>query len=478
MSSLLLEWIGGLYAASVWGLAAYGAALAVALAVAVWYRRPRPPAPAPDEAGWPTVLVQLPVFNERSVVERLIDAAAALDYPAGRLMIQVLDDSTDDTAARAWTRVAALRARGVPITYQHRRGRDGFKAGALAAGLASAPEAEFVAVFDADFAPAPDFLRRLIPDFLADPRLGMVQARWEHLNAGQNAVTRAQALAFDGYFAVDQVARSRAGWPMNFNGSAGVWRRACIDDAGGWQGDTLAEDLDLSYRAQLQGWRLDYRPEVAAPAELPPSLLAVKRQQFRWAKGSFQVWRKLGARLLASRRPLHHKVLGWLHLSGYLSHPLALASLLLSLPVVLLEGHTPVRWDLLGWLSLAPPLVTIWGQIRLRREAWRLRDYPILVIGMIGLALGNTRAFWEALTGQVSEFQRTPKASAYTVPLDWTTWGELLLALYAAATGLLALERAPGLAPMLCLYALGFGGVAALSLWEAWSSQPQTEMEW
>jgi cellulose synthase/poly-beta-1,6-N-acetylglucosamine synthase-like glycosyltransferase len=480
---LLLSW---LYVAAVAGLAVFGFNMLLMLAVAVWPRRPRP-APPPPEA-WPAVVVQLPVFNERYVVERLIDAAAALDYPRDRLTIQVLDDSTDDTAALAKARVAYHRARGRRITHHHRARRAGFKAGALAEGLAlaltsetdeaqglAAAPGELVAVFDADFLPPPDFLRRTAPLFCADPRLGMVQARWEHLNPDQSALTRAQALASDGYFAVDQVARSRAGWLMNFNGSAGVWRRAAIEAAGNWQGDTLAEDLDLSYRAQLNGWRLDYLPDVAVPAELPASLAALKRQQFRWATGSFQVLRKLGPRLWRAHMPLWRKALGFLHLAGYIVQPLMLAVLLLSLPVVLLHGRTPVSLGVLGLAGLGPPLVGLWGQVAFRR-GWpqRMRYYPVLLSLGIGLALTSTRALWAAFFGRRHAFLRTPKATpvnprdnVYALPVDWTTWGELVLALYALATGLLALDLAPGLAPLICLYALGFGYTAGLEFWQA-----------
>jgi len=520
-----------LYSATMALLAVYAAHMIVLFVAAVWPRAPRPAAPPPAE--WPAVLVQLPLFNERYVVERVIDAAAALDYPAGRLFIQVLDDSTDDTSALARARIAHHRARGVNIAYLHRQRREGFKAGALAAGLAAEPCGEFVAVFDADFAPPAEFLRRLVPDFLTDPRLGLMQARWEHLNADHNPITRAQALAFDSYFSVEQVARSRADWPLNFNGSAGVWRRACIEDAGGWQGDTLAEDFDLSYRAQLRGWRFDYRAEVTAAAELPPTVLAVKRQQFRWAKGAFQVLGKLGmdwmaaphsgerepqrgspaqaplapaphsgerepqrgspaqaplapaphsgerepqrgspaqAPLAPAPMPALRKSLGLLHLTGYLPHPLLVLSLLLSLPLVLLGERAP-RWGGLGWLSLVLPLVIAWGQWALRRDWPRtLRYFPVALLGMIGLALNNTWAFVEALVGRHTEFLRTPKCprdAAYAVPLDWTTWGELLLALYALATALLAVERLPSLAPVLFLYALSFGAVALAGLNES-----------
>ncbi len=471
---LLLSW---LYALTLVSLALFGFNLLLLLTLAIRHRRPLGTAEV-ERIGraWPPVLVQLPIFNERYVVERLIDAAAALDYPLERLTLQVLDDSTDDTSAIAKTRVAHHRACGRQITYHHRADRQGFKAGALAAGLhaVSAP-VEFVAIFDADFTAPPDFLRRTLPAFQADPRLGLVQARWDHLNAEESALTRAQALALDGYFTVDQVARSRAGLLMNFNGSAGVWRRACIEEAGGWQGDTLAEDLDLSYRAQLSGWRLDYLPEVPAPAELPTSILALKRQQFRWAVGSYQVWRKLGGQLFAARMSLFRKAQGFLHLGAYMVQPLMLAALLLSLPVVLMHGHRPLNLPWLGWAGLGPVLVGLWGQITLRRD-WlkRMRYYPVLVMIAIGLSLSGTLALVEAFAGRRHAFVRTPKfssanhrGSAYALPLDWTTWGELVLALYALATGLLAVELAPGLAPFIFLYALGFSYTAAMGFWQS-----------
>ncbi len=476
-----MYWISWLYAIALTGMAVFGLNMVflalLGLFTGRWRRPPEPLPELPTRAeDWPTVLVQLPLYNERYVAERLIDAAAALDYPTERLAIQVLDDSTDDTTAIVKARLAYHRARGCPISLLHRRDRSGFKAGALAAGLAAA-EGEFVAIFDADFRPAPDFLRRVVPVFAAQPRLALAQTRWEHLNPDVDAVTRAQALALDGYFGVEQVARSEGGLLMNFNGSAGVWRREAIVDAGGWQGDTLAEDLDLSYRAQLRGWRLTYLPDVAAPAELPTTVMAFKRQQFRWSKGSFQVLRKLGWGLVTSSRVSpFHKFEGLLHLAGYLPHPLMVLTLLLSLPIVLWQpGASPARLGVLGLAGFGPPLLVALGQVLLLRKDWPLRllYYPVLVLLGIGLACGNTRAAWEAFFGQSSVFLRTPKGSAgsaYALSVDWSTWGEAFLAFYALVTGLLALELAPGLAPFVCLYALGFGYTAALGFWQ---SDPQ-----
>jgi len=463
----IVSWI---YTLAVLGAAVMGVNMTLLLVLGLIYQLPRPLASPPTV--WPSVLVQLPIFNERYVIERLIDAAVALDYPADQLTIQVLDDSTDETSALARMRVAYHQARGRRVTYLHRTERTGFKAGALANGLTISP-AEYVTVFDADFVPPPDFLRLTIPEFYADPQLGMVQARWSHLNADQNVLTRAQALILDGYFMIYQVARHRAGFLTNFNGSAGVWRTATIESAGGWQGDTLAEDLDLSYRAQLKGWRMSYLPQVTAPAELPVSILAFKRQQARWATGSFQVLRKLGPDLLQARLPLMSKIQGLFQLAGYLPFPLMFISMIGSLPMVLLHQHAPLNW---GWLSLISlGLDILLGQVLLYKD-WpkRLLSFPVLFMVGIGLTLTNTVATWEAFFGRNHKFIRTPKFSSlnqrettYILPVDWTTWGELLLALYAFATGFVALERVPTMAPFIFIQAIGFGFTAALGFWQS-----------
>jgi cellulose synthase/poly-beta-1,6-N-acetylglucosamine synthase-like glycosyltransferase len=472
-------WLSWLYAIALLGMAAFGLNIWLMTIVAVlarlpWPRRHKEPPPT-GTGEWPTVLVQLPLYNERYVVERLIDAVAALDYPADRLTIQVLDDSTDDTVGIARSRVAYHRARGHAITYLHRTNRTGFKAGALAAGL-EASTAEFAAIFDADFVPPVDFLRRTIPEFARDPRIAIVESRWEHLNWDQDPFTRSISLQLDSYFGVQQPASCRMRLLMNFNGSAGIWRRRAIDDAGGWQGDTLAEDLDLSYRAQLRGWRLVYLPEVASPAELPTTMLAFKRQQFRWAKGSVQVLRKLNSQLFNSRISLFRKVQGYIHLSGYLGHSLVVVSLLLSLPVVLLHhGQSPMRWEVLQLAGFGPPAMAIAAQLFLRKDWYkRLPYYPLWILIGCGLALTNLVAIWDAFLGTRNVFERTPKAppgnqevKSYGLPLDWTTWGETFLAFYAFVTAMLALELARGLAPVIFIYALGFGYTAALGFMQA-----------
>ena len=264
----------------------------------------------------PEVLVQLPVFNEAAVAERAIEAVAALDWPRDRLAIQVLDDSTDETRAIVDCAALRLRAEGVELDVLRRATRDGFKAGALAAGL-RASSAPFVAVFDADFVPPPSFLRDALALFELDLRVGCVQGRWEHLNREQNLLTRAQAVAVDAHFGVQQLARSASAKLLNFNGTAGVWLRAAIDDAGGWSGATLTEDLDISYRAQLRGWRIVFDPELVAPAELPPTLAAFKSQQRRWACGSMQCARRFLGPVWRSALPLGAKLEASFHLCGY-----------------------------------------------------------------------------------------------------------------------------------------------------------------
>ncbi len=439
------------------------------ISVQYWNKRAADSTQMPAE--YPNVLVQLPIYNERYLVDRLIRAAIALDYPRDRLLIQVLDDSTDDTATLAQACVDYYQARGHPIEYVHRSNRNGYKAGALAAGLANAP-GEFVAIFDADFIPPPDFLLRMIPDLLADPQLGMIQARWEHTNPNQNLITQALALGFDAFFTVEQVARSQARFFMNFNGSAGIWRRRCIEESGGWHADTLVEDTDLSYRAQLRGWRFAYRPDVGVPAQLPDTILALKLQQFRWSKGATQALLKLGPCILASNKSWLSKLEGLLQLSGYLTQPLMLLSLLLSLPVVLLHGMVPLRWAPLGAASIIAPLVATWGQVRLQRNFFKVwLSYPVLFLSGIGLSASNTHAIIEAFFGRKSEFKRTPKVagagagkSDYRLLRDWTILAELALALYGTIVGILALKLAPDFAPFIWLYAAGFGFTAILGL--------------
>jgi cellulose synthase/poly-beta-1,6-N-acetylglucosamine synthase-like glycosyltransferase len=433
------------------------------------------PAPSPPPpVVWPRVTVQLPVYNELHIVERLLTAAAALDYPHHRLEIQLLDDSTDETRQIAARAVAHLQQRRINVYHVKRSDRIDYKAGALAAGLAQAT-GQLIAIFDADFLPPPDFLRHAVPHF-ADPDVGCIQARWGHLNRDYSPLTRAQALGVDGHFIVEQTARSRAGLFINFNGTAGVWRRACIEDAGGWQGDTLTEDLDLSYRAQLRGWRIAYLPDLVVPAELPVQISALKRQQARWAQGSIETALKLIGPLLRSRQPWVVKLEGMVHLTGYMVHPLMLLTVLLTLPMSFSSSWVLSVSPWLMAMAAGPPLLYLVAQ---RDRPWRhrLRLLPLLELLGIGLALNNTWAVLKGVFGIRQGFLRTPKFALREPDDKWVSsryaltgapfiLGELLLSIFAAL-----LLTVPGVnlgfVPWLLLYAGSFGYVAGVSLYQS-----------
>lgn len=465
-------------------LAAYGANALLLTLLYLWRRRgpTRPLPPMPEH--WPSVTVQLPIYNELHVVERLLQAVARFDYPRDQLEIQVLDDSTDETTALAAACVQRLREQGVNAHLLHRAERPGFKAGALAAGLARA-NGEYIAIFDADFVPPPDFLQRTLPYFMADRRLGFLQTRWTHLNDSYSLLTRAQALALDGHFVVEQTVRQRSGWFFGFNGTAGIWRRSCIIDAGGWHTDTLCEDLDLSYRAQLRGWRGLYLPDVIAPAEIPPQLVAFKRQQARWATGSIQVLRKLSGRILHAHVGWPVKLEALLHVGAYFCHPLLVALLLLTLPLVWLGdgGQSPLQWVLpyVGLASAGPPLLYVVAQWELYRhrsgaDGWlpRLLALPVLILLGTGIAVSNTGAVLGGLSNRPMAFRRTPKFrleshrdhwadKSYALPLNATVLGELFMAAYALLTIIVALLKGQTYAvPLLLLYVLGFVLVASV----------------
>jgi hypothetical protein len=477
----LATWLGdalqalavGLYAACQLGLTVYSSHR---FGVMLRCRRARPLARAAawDEAVLPRVTVQLPVYNEPQVIERLIDAAAALDYPADRLEIQVLDDSSDETRGLAERRVARLRAAGLDVKIVRRASREGFKAGALANGLALA-SGEFVAVFDADFVPAPDFLRRVLPHF-RDAGVGMVQARWSHLNRGASLLTAAQAVMLDAHFLLEHAARMSRGLFFNFNGTAGLWRRACIESAGGWSSDTLTEDMDLSYRAQLAGWRFVFDADVLVPAELPGDMAAFKSQQRRWAKGSIQTARKLLPRLLSSDLPFAVKLEAFFHLTSNLAYPMLLALGLLLLPVMLGASLLPA-WGV--WLLQALVLLTGVLPVTLflaegQRQAgtrWRplLRDTAAALVLGVGLSTNNALAVLEGMGPQVGDFERTPKTGethAAGAPRRHARHGrmtaELALACYFA--GLLAWAGATGqwrALPFLALLITGYAWVGS-----------------
>ncbi len=475
-SSWATSTLSALYVFIMLGMGIFSLQSLVLAVLYLLHRHEHPVRPSPP-ADWPAVTVQLPIFNERYVVQRLIEAACALDYPSDRLCIQVLDDSTDETTRLARECIAAYRAQGVDIHLLHRGERTGYKAGALAQGLEQAP-GEMIAIFDADFVPPPDFLRRMVPYLAADPRVGMVQARWGHLNPGFNPLTRGQALSLDGHFVVIQTARSRSGLLFNFNGSGGVLRRECIDDAGGWQGDTLTEDLDLSYRAQLRGWRLAYVTDVIVPAEIPPLVSAYKQQQHRWACGGMQSLIKLRSDLWHGSLPLHTKLAGYLHLASFLAYPFMLLYLLICLPLALSRGiHLPSLWWLLP-AGLGPPLLVMLSQWGIYPD-WgkRLAFFPLQALLAVGLGLNNTLAILMAFSRRPAQFYRTPKfnlaqddgawrRNPYHLPVDWTVWGELALAGYALITMSFAIKRIPSMVPALVLIALGFAFVGGLGLWQ------------
>jgi len=452
--------------------------------------------PAGRFADLPAVTVQLPMYNEGAVGPRIIDAAAALDYPRDRLHIQVVDDSTDASADLARNRVDHWRRLGLNIDYLHRTDRTGYKAGALDAALPHA-KGDFIAIFDADFLPPPAFLKRTIHHF-TDPAIGLVQARWDHLNRADSLLTRAQAIFLDGHFLIEQSARNRAGMYMGFNGTAGVWRRDAIADGGGWQHDTLTEDLDLSYRSQMAGWRFRFLPHVACPAELPPEINAFKSQQHRWTKGAIQCALKILPRLFRARVPWLVKAEGFFHLTCPMVYLYMTLMCLLFYPAIHLNVQLAQRgswWGvvvgiaLFGMGTVSAALYYMVAQKRRRRPMWRTALYvPALMAIGVGIALSNAVACLEALFGYQTPFVRTPKygrtAPAISnqkskipnpkfnaVPIPSLRLSvallELLMAAYMLACIRLAWEQPAAMigVPFLVLFAAGYGYVGLTSTW-------------
>ena len=366
--------------------------------------------------SWPMVTVQLPIFNELYVVERLIDAVAKLNYPSELLQIQILDDSTDETGALIQARVLAYP--NLNFEYLHRTDRTGFKAGALKEALPSA-QGEFIAIFDADFVPDPDFLIKALPYF-SSPQVGMVQSRWTHLNQNYSILTELQAFALDAHFLIEQQGRNQQGVFINFNGTAGIWRKTCILDAGNWHDDTLTEDLDLSYRAQRKGWKFVYRPEIESPAELPPILSAIKSQQFRWTKGGAECAVKHAGKVFQEDHPWHIKFHAFAHLfnstifiaillTSFCSIGLwwGIHSNLISAKLMLATGFSMVGFVLVAGVYLVSYLkAQAFSWSRLVEAIWKL---PLFLAVSMGFALHNSQAVWEGLTGKKSPFIRTPK---------------------------------------------------------------------
>jgi cellulose synthase/poly-beta-1,6-N-acetylglucosamine synthase-like glycosyltransferase len=467
----------------VYGIALFGLSLYslnhAALALVFWRRRQRSRADLPPLID-PVVTIQLPLFNELYVAERVIRSACEVDYPRELLEIQVLDDSTDETLDLTRRLVRDYQARGVPIVHLHRDNRNGFKSGALAYGFERA-RGEYIAVFDADFVVPRDFLRRTLPHF-ADPTIGIVQTRWAYFNDNFSELTRATALALDGHFVVEQSARCWAGWFLNFNGTAGILRARAIAEAGGWQSDTITEDLDLSYRAQLAGWRAKYLPDVVCPSEIPSDMHSLKAQQFRWTKGAQETARKILPRLWRAPLPASVKIEGTLHLLSSLAYPLLIVLTVLSPFVILAAGvdHLKIIWpiSLYYLMAFSGTFFCYYTAARVLGGSWRQRiaRFPLFLALSIGMSVHNTRAALEGLIGKRSPFERTPKyrvtsqgrsreGGRYRSRASWSVVAEFALSACSLSGLVLAIHyRQFGAMPFLLLFAAGYGLVGMYSV--------------
>ena len=482
--SLLESAILGLYFLTLVILAVLGVHRYVM--VGLYFRnRDRRAMPRALPAVLPRVTVQLPVYNEMYVVERLLDSVCAIRYPKELLEIQLLDDSTDETSGIALRSVERYRRLGYDVRYLHREDRTGYKAGALDAGLAAAT-GEFVLIFDADFVAPPDILEKTLGQF-EDASVGLVQVRWGHINREYSLLTQVQSVLLDGHFILEHGGRSRSGRFFNFNGTAGVWRRSAIVDAGGWQHDTLTEDLDLSYRAQMRGWRFVYLQDLVCPAELPVEMNSFKTQQHRWAKGSVQTCKKLLPSVLASSLPWWIKLEATFHLTANFAYPLMVLLSLLMFPAMI------IRYNM-GWqemLLVDVPLFLgatmsvcsfyFFSQKEVFRETWRarLRYLPAVLSVGIGLSVNNALAVLEGLFGKVSEFTRTPKyrieeagddwkQKRYRGQLSFVPFVELTLGLYFTAMAVYATAYGIwGTLPFILIFQAGFFYAAVMSLFQS-----------
>src|SRR5437660_9622679 len=438
--------------------------------------------PATRFEDLPRVTVQLPMFNEQFVAERLIESVCKLKYPREKLDIQVLDDSTDETVEVVRNLVERYAALGHPITYHHRANREGYKAGALAEGMKTS-KGEFIAIFDADFTPAEDFLLKVIHHF-TDPKIAMVQTRWTHINRNYSFLTEVEAILLDGHFVLEHSGRARSGVFFNFNGTAGLWRRQAIEEAGGWEHDTLTEDTDLSYRAQLKGWRFVYLQDVECPAELPVEMTAFKTQQARWAKGLVQTAKKILPEVLKSDSPFHVKLEAWYHLTANLSYPLMVVLSVLLLPAMIIRFYQ--GWFQMLYIDLPLFLASTFSissfylvsQKELFPGKWHraVLYLPFLMALGIGLTITNTRAVLEALLGKQSAFARTPKyrvesrkdkvgTPKYRRRLGWVSWLELLIGSYFALTVFYAMDNQNFITvPFLILFVVGYWYTGLMSL--------------
>ncbi|HEV2232620.1 MAG TPA: cellulose synthase family protein [Terriglobia bacterium] len=446
-------------------------------------RRKTPKAPKPFE-NLPRITVQLPIYNERYVVERLLEAATRLDYPRDLLEIQLLDDSTDETRVVASRLVSEYASAGFPIVYLHRDNREGFKAGALAEGLEKA-SGEFIAIFDADFVPAPDVLRRMI-HYFTDPQIAVVQGRWTWINRTVSNLTQVEAILLDGHFVIEHGGRSSSGRFFNFNGTAGMWRRTAIVDAGGWQHDTLTEDTDLSYRAQLRGWKFIYDPTIECPSELPVEMNAFKTQQARWAKGLTQTAIKLLPTIWRSSEPLSTKLEATFHLTANFAYPMMVLFSIILLPAMIVRFYQ--GWFQMLYLDLplfiaATNSVSVFyltGQRALYPRGWwsRIKYIPFLMSIGIGLAITNSKVVIEALLGIKSAFVRTPKfrvegrgdnweRKKYQRRGGWIPALELLMAAYFLFTLAYSFESENYLtSPFLLIFFVGYSYTGTMSLFQ------------
>lgn len=423
------------------------------------------------DADLPHVTIQLPLFNESTVAPRLLEAVAKMDYPADKLEIQVLDDSTDETRSLVHAHVERLRTRGIDAVYIHRTDRSGYKAGALDHGLKVA-KGELVAIFDADFIPQSEFVRQVAGHF-SDPKVAMVQTRWGHLNRETSMLTKIQALMLDGHHLVENRARYGAGFLFNFSGTGGMWRKEAIADAGGWQHDTLTEDLDLSYRAQLRGWKFVYRPDVVTPSELPEEVSAVRAQQYRWAKGTVQTARKLMKTVLRADLTVGQRIEAFFHLTPHFAYPLLVLLSVLLLPAL---AFIPAASNTTMLLIDLPLLTATTGSLAAfymeaeraqgRSRVAALKRLPMLIALGTGLAPHLTRAVYDGLTHMAGEFVRTPKqgtnSSRYKARADLPL-AEVVLAVISFGAAVVSLHTGHWFAtPFAMLFTIGYGYVGLL----------------
>lgn len=430
---------------------------------------------------YPFVTIQLPLYNEKYVICRLIDAALRVDYPKDKLEIQILDDSTDDTKDIIEKHIKPYVEQGYIINHLHRTNRQGYKAGALKEGLKTAL-GEFVAIFDADFIPRKNFLNRTIPYFLKDEKIGLVQTRWEHINRNYSILTKTQAIALDGHFVLEQAVRNRAGFFINFNGTGGIWRKECIFDAGNWEADTLTEDLDLSYRAQMKGWHLKYLVNFTSPSELPVDINALRSQQFRWTKGAIETAKKIYPKVLRSNLPFREKFQSFIHLWSNLAYPFILVAAILN-PIITIIKETGEYDPVFKFMSffifafVSSMMFYLYSQKDVYPD-WQRRIiyFPVFMMGSMGLSVNNLVAVWEGLINKKSEFVRTPK---YKIVNDGDTvhdkkyhakkvslvaYVEALLSVYSfIGVGISIYYAQIASIPFQLMFSFGFGTISYLS---------------